>query len=442
MAEVTTKKRGRPAKKQSPGSEVNLHHDSTDVGDIVPLPTTRSKASLASTTTTTTPIEEVAEACTGEKTKASASAKRKTPVIKKTPDSATPSVLKTRKPQAKPKSLASPHELSAPVPEGRKKAKAAPKKAGASSEESKTRLAQEKQPTTATATTPTAELVYPRQSMSKILDQAKAFSRQSEQLQLDLVQLVGQKEAAYAQCLSSQHVQPDTKATPTPTLQAFSDVDTLRIPADVSSSMAPLRRGTASTAPRPAPCLNANPTLTSESAHAFSTQTVVSLSQQQQQQQQPPHSHPHPPSSLLSSPIGPSQNPQHQVRPYSSTKALPMSTTIALAARQHNATGQSFGSKPSMPPRPTIPPEVPRGPKLSELPLEQLKKDPRYRKASTRYTTFVVALPFAIVTSYFLWERYREHQAYLKVRDARAKGQDPGTEGPASTPAPGQHDRE
>ncbi|EXJ59406.1 uncharacterized protein A1O5_12287 [Cladophialophora psammophila CBS 110553] len=439
MAEVTTKKRGRPAKKQSPEGEVNLHQNNTDVGDIGPLPKTPSKAPLASSTTTTTttaatPIEEVTEVCTGEKTKASASAKRKNPVVKKTPDSATPSGVKTRKPQTRPKSLASPHELSAPVPEGRKKAKAASKKAGASSEESRTRLAQERQPTTATTTTTTskstststststitADLVYPRQSMSRILDHTKAFSKQSEQLQLDLLQLVGQKEAAYTQGLS--------------------DVDTVPIPADESSSMAPLIRGTASTAASAAPSLNANPTLTSDPAHAFSTQTVVSLSQQQQQQH--PHSHPHPPSSLLSSPIGPAQNPQHQFRPYSSTKALPMSTTIALAARQHNATGQSSGSRPSLPPRPTIPPEVPRGPKLSELPLEQLKKDPRYRKASTRYTTFVVALPFAIVTSYFLWERYREHQAYLKVRDARAKGQGPGTEGPASTPAPGQHDRE
>lgn len=39
------------------------------------------------------------------------------------------------------------------------------------------------------------------------------------------------------------------------------------------------------------------------------------------------------------------------------------------------------------------------------MPLEQLKKDPAYRALARRYSSLIVALPFAIVSSYFLYGR-------------------------------------
>jgi hypothetical protein len=44
-------------------------------------------------------------------------------------------------------------------------------------------------------------------------------------------------------------------------------------------------------------------------------------------------------------------------------------------------------------------------PKPTELPIAQLQRDPRYRAMSSRWTRVMVALPIAIVSSYFLWER-------------------------------------
>ncbi|KIW26422.1 uncharacterized protein PV07_09518 [Cladophialophora immunda] len=443
MAEVTTKKRGRPAKKQSPLDEVLLQQN--DETDVPPKARGRpasssSRASLAAAARTgrAKVVGEV-EDVMREKPKASAAAKRKAAgAIKiKTPDAAAPSASKSRKTPAK--SLASQHDVSAPVSEGRTKAKAVAKSTEASSTvpssalESKTRLAPTSQPTT----TP-AGIVYPKPSISKILGHTKAFSKQSDQLQQDILQLISQKEAAYSRPPSSPHIESENGKTPTLASHISSEPDAIPVPANETSSMPPSTDGPPSMATSAASSASHNTTLTSETVHPSLTQTIPSLTQQQQQA----HPHTHLPPSLLSSGIA-AAHTQHQVRPYSSTKALPMSTTIALAARQHGSgTGGTPGSRPSMPPRPTIPPEVPHGPKLTELPLEQLKKDPRYRKASTRYTTFVVALPFAIVSSYFLWERYREHQAYLqKVRDVRARA--PGPDDSASTAAsgPGQHDR-
>ncbi|KIX97899.1 uncharacterized protein Z520_06677 [Fonsecaea multimorphosa CBS 102226] len=474
MAEVTTKKRGRPPKKQRPADAdaVLLQHDKTDGGDddgngdIVPAPKARGRPASSSTRVSVTPtartgrakqtVGEVVGVATGEKPKASASAKKKAPAVVKTPDAATtPSTSKDRKTSAK--SLASQqHDASATVAEGKAKAKPVAKNAEASRPsttaaapstllrvESETHSIQnsgqqrQQQPTT-TPTTAAAGLVYPGQlSISKkILEHAKAFSRGSDRLQLDFLQLISQKEAAYTTTRhpSSPHAGPDTQETPTSASQTSFEADAIPVPADETTSIPP-SIGRASTAAG-----GAASALTSDTVHPVSTQMAIPpLSPQQQAY----HPHPPPPSFLSSPPLGTAQTQHQTVRAYSSTKALPMSTTIALAARQHSGPA---GSKPSMPPRPTtIPPEVPHAPKLTELPLEQLKRDPRYRKASTRYTTFVVALPFAIVSSYFLWERYREHQAYLqKVRDARAKG--PGTDDSASTPVSGfvpeQHDRE
>lgn len=110
---------------------------------------------------------------------------------------------------------------------------------------------------------------------------------------------------------------------------------------------------------------------------------------------------------------------------------LPASTVTALAARGINtnttqqqqgrqAVGSGSGgdsvsgrgggvSLPSHGPKP-IPPKRP-----SEIPLDKLKKDPKYRELSRRWTTIMVALPVAIVSSYVLWERCEYPPLYLCV---------------------------
>ncbi|KIV77526.1 hypothetical protein PV11_09316 [Exophiala sideris] len=69
---------------------------------------------------------------------------------------------------------------------------------------------------------------------------------------------------------------------------------------------------------------------------------------------------------------------------------------------------------PSRPPPPPIQPKRP-----SEMPLKELKKDPKYRLLSSRWTRIMVALPVAIVSSYVLWERYEEQQAYRRAKEAK-----------------------
>ncbi|OAP55083.1 hypothetical protein AYL99_10783 [Fonsecaea erecta] len=476
MAEVvvTTKKRGRPPK--------NQQHVETD-GDLVAAPKSRGRpassasgVSVASTTRSGKAakqiiVEELEEAVVvvddGEKKpKASGVVKRKAAAPAPAASSAsavavaskTPDATKSRK-SPRPTTTTAPtttttttslatqheHDVSALVKTERKTKAAKSVAKNTEVSRSAQKISQPRTTTTTTTTPAAADIDDPRLSISTILGHAKAFSKQSDQLQWDILQLIRQKEeAVLSQQLSLPHAESETQlqTPPTQTSQIPLAIDAIPVPPayEPSSTMPPPVRGAVSTAPAPrtasdTPSHNP-PALTSEPAHPFSTQTLASALSAQQAHV--------PPSSLLSSPLGSAQGPQHQVRPFSSTKALPMSTTIALAARSSS----SAGSRPSMPPRPpTVPSEGPPGgaPKLSDLPLEQLKKDPRYRKASTRYTTFVVALPFAIVSSYFLWERYREHQAYLqKVRDARAKG--PGSDDLASTTAasvPGQHnDRE
>jgi hypothetical protein len=128
-----------------------------------------------------------------------------------------------------------------------------------------------------------------------------------------------------------------------------------------------------------------------------------------------------------------SSKPSTLIRNYLVAEPVPASTTAALAARSHAHYSQqaSQGSRASKPVSSRLPPNPPapaanfsfREPpvqipgssspprahepaaKLSELPYDELKKQPRYRKASTRYTMFVVSLPFALVTSYLLWEK-------------------------------------
>jgi hypothetical protein len=91
---------------------------------------------------------------------------------------------------------------------------------------------------------------------------------------------------------------------------------------------------------------------------------------------------------------------------------VPPSTMTALAARAHTFGGQQqlrrqHQQHQARPPRLPIqrPPPDLGAPKPSQIPLEELKKDPKYRSLSRRWTTLMVSLPVAIVTSYFLWQR-------------------------------------
>ncbi|KAL2417733.1 hypothetical protein ABEF95_002152 [Exophiala dermatitidis] len=146
---------------------------------------------------------------------------------------------------------------------------------------------------------------------------------------------------------------------------------------------------------------------------------------------------------------------------------LPNSTVAALAARNVHSQRSSSSQGPSLPPSSAAWRQQqqqqqqgqggfgPSGgesgrPRPTQIPLDQLKKDPEFRALSRRWTSLMVALPFAIVTSYFLWQRYEEHQAYLKSREAKrtldsvswktagsddATSTSPSTAGPPSTPA-------
>jgi hypothetical protein len=71
------------------------------------------------------------------------------------------------------------------------------------------------------------------------------------------------------------------------------------------------------------------------------------------------------------------------------------SKTSNIGHRQHSS---------PLPPRPLQAAPAPP-PKPTELPIAQLQRDPRYRAMSSRWTRAMVALPIAIVSSYFLWER-------------------------------------
>lgn len=103
---------------------------------------------------------------------------------------------------------------------------------------------------------------------------------------------------------------------------------------------------------------------------------------------------------------------------------LPASTVAALAARnvhsQRPSGSSSSAQGPSLPPSSTRKTpqqqapayghgpgtgEDPGRPRPTQIPLDQLKKDPQFRALSRRWTSLMVALPFAIVTSYYLWQR-------------------------------------
>ncbi|EXJ65450.1 hypothetical protein A1O7_01791 [Cladophialophora yegresii CBS 114405] len=265
-------------------------------------------------------------------------------------------------------------------------------------------------------------------SISKILQQAKAFSTHSTQLQQGILAFVDERET-----------ERECEALISPSwTQPSADVE-------IQVSAAPPMT-IAGSLPSTVPAIDI--AIEHQSLSSTATHSPPSPLASQSQPQQPPPSPQ--PLSLGTMPLPPIQFKgttaaaaaatgfAGHIRAYSSTSPLPMSTTVALAAR-----GQSRTNLPPAPPRRTAPtttapapeprhplpftppsaavPIGPRPPKLSEMPLEQRKKDPRYRKATVRYTAAIVALPFAIVTSYLLWEKYQEHQIYLqRVREARA----------------------
>ncbi|ETI26927.1 hypothetical protein G647_10026 [Cladophialophora carrionii CBS 160.54] len=241
-------------------------------------------------------------------------------------------------------------------------------------------------------------------SISKILQQAKAFSTHSTQLQQGILAFVDKRERECEALVSPSLTQP------------FTNVEIQGLGSHLSPSTA-----IAGSLPSTVPAIDS----AVESSSSASTSTHLPPSPSQPQPQPPPPQ-PHP---LGTMPLPPPQfksaaataattGSAPQIRAYSSTSPLPMSTTVALAAR-----GSQSQSRTNLPPPPPTPhpaseprhplpfsppsavPIGPRPPKLSEMPLEQRKKDPRYRKATVRYTAAIVALPFAIVTSYLLWEK-------------------------------------
>ena len=63
-------------------------------------------------------------------------------------------------------------------------------------------------------------------------------------------------------------------------------------------------------------------------------------------------------------------------------------------------------------------PRPPREPasKPTEMPYEQLRKDPRFKALSSRYTRLIISLPVLIVTSWALWQRSKFCVLFLANR--------------------------
>ncbi|KAJ9622103.1 hypothetical protein H2204_011684 [Knufia peltigerae] len=94
---------------------------------------------------------------------------------------------------------------------------------------------------------------------------------------------------------------------------------------------------------------------------------------------------------------------------------------IGVGTHPYSSSGQpTTTTTTKLPPRPKRPSE----PKPTEIPLEQLKKNPKFRKLSSRWTKLIFALPVAIVSSYALWEKYDEQQAYQAALQAKRSLQD------------------
>jgi hypothetical protein len=228
-------------------------------------------------------------------------------------------------------------------------------------------------------------------NLSSILQRATAFSKQSRDLREELVSVVEGKQSRLSK--------PQSVSRRTTT-------DRQRASPFVVAAEARSEQSTSAPAPDAALPTSTRPT-------HIASESVQSVSAQPQPPQQP--------SQQTQTSI-----PLHllfprggipQIRTFSSTppSPLPFSTTRALLARQtpHLPQPPTQPSHAPSEPQPLTSSEVKafnypvssklKEPRLSELPLHELKKNPRYRAAWRKYVSVVTALPIVIVTSWLLY---------------------------------------
>ncbi|KAK4936851.1 hypothetical protein LTR10_022373 [Elasticomyces elasticus] len=343
--------------------------------------------------------------------------------------------------------------------------------------------------------------------LSKILQQARSFSKHSDELHRSLLELVGDREVAYVSVLQGLETQTGKPVY-------VSEIEVL------ASSESPVAAVTATPIPaKTAPATSTSTTVPAEpqlqqekpkqNQDQKSTETTTISAGQNEKGPEAPIkpkvtleelvalveaavSAPSPPTAAVSQAapeaetiatvnqpaLTPKATPDETTRqppaiaptvyipsasmPLPSPQAwwsrpipryvLPASTITALAARGINTTNIQRQQPPSSPDAPSSGPSFPkragagagigagaggfgaggvslppsRAPpppiqpkRPSEMPLKELKKDPKYRLLSSRWTRIMVALPVAIVSSYVLWERYEEQQAYRRAKEAK-----------------------
>ena len=425
-AEVTTKRRGRPSKKVVVVEEVLVRGGGGNAPETkivgkakkASVSTAASTSSATSTSTgrgITVTVQDVSLA-SEEEANLSTTSKRK--VAAKSSGLTAPNALgekvaiatrKATKRQAKspniepgpPAPVAGLTTKVEPLAEGQETSIAGP----AASKSKTSALAKEGLKPSLQQSKEAIEVRRSEQALSKILRQAKAFSQHSSELQQSTFDLVSRREIVYA----SVPGQRNTRGFPGSTSQRPIKVDATAF----ATSSLPDETTTTNTAVTTDSTQNLKLSSTSTPTSPAEIPPDTTLLNPQQTPTSltniPPLTMP--PISQLKSTFPP------QIRAYSSTSPLPMSTTITLSARQATSTGTPTptigNSKPSLPPRrqTTIPPEIPReiphgprGPKLTELPYDQLVKNPRYKAGRWRYVKGLVAMPFAIMLSYWTWE--------------------------------------
>ncbi|EXJ79367.1 hypothetical protein A1O3_08869 [Capronia epimyces CBS 606.96] len=278
----------------------------------------------------------------------------------------------------------------------------------------------------------------PSMSLSKILQQAKAFAKTSTEVHDAASQLVQDREAVHVsrrQELQQQKVAEESVSR-RPPVEGIIATTTAPNESEITSAASePLAKPHLATAA---------PTATASRLDGpFNSNPLPSV-------QMPPQP---PPVVAAISGSSSSSSGKHRspaVAVVTPKYVLPNSTVAALAARNVHSqrpSGSSSTHGPTLPPASSRRSQQglgvgsanePRRPRPTEIPLEQLKKDPQFRALSRRWTSLMVALPFAIVTSYFLWQRYEEHQAYLQSKEAKkilgsAKSEPAAPETAAST---------
>jgi len=160
--------------------------------------------------------------------------------------------------------------------------------------------------------------------------------------------------------------------------------------------------------------------------------------------------------SSTSSSSSPSSTPSHLYNPLLGSPrpkyALPYSTTAALASRQQsqqeqtqNPSWQRTRPSPGKPRRPLPPSPVPQPKKPTEMAYSELKRDPKFRELNSRWTRLIVALPIAIVTTYYLYQRRDEQRLYeeslLQHLPSRLTGGAGESSSAPSNADPGQKER-